>query len=63
MVKLYDLNNLKFLSSIKGHHNVITTAAFTEDTRLIISGGRGKAIHLADVNKSTTLYTIDSHTH
>ena len=61
MLKIWDLQRFKFMASLKGHCNVVRTGVFSQDSRLVVSGGQDKSLRLWDVSQGKQVYCLPAH--
>ncbi len=60
-IELWDINNNKYLKSLKGHTDSVYSLAITPDGKTIISGSSDKTIKLWDINSGKCIKTLDGH--
>merc|ERR1712159_843210 len=60
LVKVWNLNNCKLKSNLKGHTGVLYTVTISPDGSLCASGGKDATAQLWDVNGGKNLYKLDA---
>jgi len=51
LLKMFNTESKRFLSSFIGHQNWVRTGVFSHDSRIIASGSDDKTVKLWDINK------------
>jgi centriolar protein POC1 len=60
-VKVWKVNEKKFLYSLNGHTNWVRTASFSPDSRLIASSGDDKVVQLWDADQRRGIQEYSEH--
>ena len=61
-LKLWNIAEKKFLTTIQAHKNWVRTCAFSPDSRTVISGSDDTSIKFWDAETGTELAKITDHT-
>ncbi|MFC1853296.1 WD40 repeat domain-containing protein [candidate division CSSED10-310 bacterium] len=61
-IKLWDITNLKEITTLSGHTDSILSVAFTPDGKILASGSVDKTIKLWDLITAREIATLTGHT-
>ena len=61
-LKIWNVNDRKFLYSFLGHSNWVRSGQFSPDNRLIVSGSDDKTVKIWDTDKRQEIHSFADHT-